>query len=788
MPAKKKRKLDIDTSQRNLVIVESPAKAKTIKKYLWPWFEVVASMWHIRDLPKKNAIDVDNNFATTYEVSPDKKSIVTSLKKAAKEMEEVWIATDEDREWEAIWWHLCEAMSLDPSSTKRIVFHEITEDAIKKAVSEPRTVDLDLVHAQQARRVLDRLVWFDLSPVLRKKVKTWLSAWRVQSVAVRLLVDREREIMKFDPEVFFKTKWTFVTDWWDIFEAELDSQFASLHDAQTFLEESVWAAYTIKKISQTPWKRKPWAPFTTSSLQQQASTRYWFPVARTMQIAQRLYESGHITYMRTDSMNLSQSALKACEVEIKKSYGDKYHNQRTFKSKKKWAQEAHEAIRPTNMAISRAGDDEDQKKLYHLIWQRTIASQMSDANTKKTSAIIDISTRSEEYQAKWEIVTFDWFLVVFDKKKDDTLLPKLTEWDVVNSERVVSTQQFSKPPARYTEASLVKKLEELWIWRPSTYAPTINTIQKRWYVSKWIGEWTATDFQVLTLVWKDIEQEFITKKIQATKGKLVPSDVWIVVTDFLKQHFESIMDYQFTASVEQEFDEIASWKRVWHEMLHEFYLPFHKQVNEVTENAERASWERILWDDPVSWKVVKVRVWRYWPLAQIWESDDEEVKFASLRGDVHLESISLEQALELFALPRDLWEREWKMIKASIWRFWPYVQWWSVFMSLKEDDPYTIEFDKWLELIELKIEKEKLALLQEFIFKDKEGIVKMWRWWPFIKRNRLNIRLPKWTDWATVSQSEIEEYIENELWSKKSTSKKKKKSTTKKKATKKKTK
>ncbi len=786
MPAKKKRKLTIDTTQKNLVIVESPAKAKTIKKYLGPWFEVVASMGHIRDLPKKDAIDVENDFATRYEVSPDKKSIVTSLKKAAKQMEEVWIATDEDREGEAIWRHLCEAMSLDPSVTKRIVFHEITEEAIQKAIAKPRTVDIDLVNAQQARRVLDRLVWFDLSPVLWKKVKTGLSAWRVQSVAVKLLVERERSIMNFDPDSFFKTKAAFTTHTGESFGAELDEKFWSKLEAAAFMEACVGATYTIGDVQQKPWSKNPSAPFTTSSLQQAASNRYGYPVARTMQLAQRLYESGHITYMRTDSMNLSKSALAACAAQIKSQYGIEFHHQRTFASKSKWAQEAHEAIRPTKMAIEYAGDDEDQKKIYRLIRERTIASQMAAAKTLKTKAHIEISTRSEQYVASGEIVTFDWFLIAMEKRQDDTLLPKIATWDTVSLEESIATQQFSKGPARFTEASLVKKLEELWIGRPSTYAPTINTIQKRGYVSKWIGEWSVTDFQTITLRWWSVQHGLLSKKIGATKWKLVPTDVWIVVTDFLQEHFEKIMDYQFTASVEQEFDHIADGKRVRYEMLKDFYQPFRATVDDVTENAERASGERILWDHPESWKIVKVRVWRYGPLAQIWESDDEEVKFASLRWGVHLETITLEQALELFALPRELGEREGKQIKASIWRFGPYVQRWSLFATIKNDDPYTIDFDTALVLVEEKIEKEKAALLQNFVYKEKDWIVKMGRWWPFIKRNRLNIRLPKGVDGAEISQQEIETYIEQEATTKKKTKKKpKKKTTTKKKVAKK---
>lgn len=784
MPAKKKKwTLDIDTSQDNLVIVESPAKAKTIKKYLGKGFEVVASMGHIRDLPKKDAIDIDNNFATNYEVAADKKSIVSALKKAGKSMKEVRLATDEDREWEAIARHLCEAMWLDPKNTKRIVFHEITQDAIQSAIQKPRTVDIDLVNAQQARRVLDRLVGFDLSPVLRKKIKTWLSAGRVQSVAVRLLAEREREIMKHSSSSSYKTIGTFQTQTWASFDAELQEQFEDQASVEDFLHTCEWAEFSISDIVQKPGKRNAWAPFTTSSLQQAASTRFGLPVGKTMQLAQRLYEAWHITYMRTDSTNLSKQALGMIEKEVKKRFTPKHHQVKIYASKSKGAQEAHEAIRPTKMSVDIAGADADQQKIYKLIRERTMASQMSAAQTLKTTADIAVSTRSELFRAKGEIVTFDGFLAVMEKRKDDTLLPDLSIWDALNYTQIVATQQFSKPPARFTEASLVKKLEELWIWRPSTYAPTIQTIQRRWYVQKWISEWVTTQHEVYTLDQQGVSSSTISKKLLSNKGKLVPTDVWLVVTDFLNEHFADIMDYQFTAQVEEQFDEIAEWKLVRHDMLNAFYTPFHDRVEVVVEYAERASGERELWTDPVSGKIVKVRVGRYGPLAQIGESDDDEVKFASLRWDLFLETITLEQALELFVLPRELWEREDKQIKASIGRFGPYVQRWSLFASLKEDDPYTIEFDRALELVKEKKKKDDEALLQNFEYKDVEWIVKMWRRWPFIKWKRNNIRLPKWIDGKEISQDEIIAYIEDAVASTKS-----KKKTTKKKATKKKTK
>ncbi len=785
MPAKRKW-LNIDLTQDNLVIVESPAKAKTIKKYLGPWFEVVASMWHIRDLPKKNAIDIKHNYATTYEISPDKKAVVSSLKKAAKHIDNIWIATDEDREWEAIWRHLCEAMWLDPSVTKRIVFHEITQEAIQKAVASPRTVDLDLVNAQQARRVLDRLVWFDLSPVLRKKVKTGLSAGRVQSVAVRLLVERERDIMNFNSQYSFKTKWIFHTKTKEIFEWDLNTIFVDQKEVKLFLESCKEAEFTVSKVDITPGTKTPWAPLTTSSLQQQASTRYWYPVARTMQLAQRLYESWHITYMRTDSTNLSAQSLAACKKHITSKYGSEYHHQRTFKSKSKGAQEAHEAIRPTNISQEIAWDDADQKKIYRLIRERTVASQMAVAKTNKTKAEISISNSVEKFIAKWEVVTFEWYLAAIDKKFDDSLLPDIQSWDVLMPSSITSLQVASKAPARFTEASLVKKLEELGIWRPSTYAPTINTIQKRGYVQKGISEGTLTDFKQFVLVDKSINESLVSKKVGSNRGKLVPTDVGMVVTDFLLEHFDQIMDYQFTAEVEAQFDIIASGKLVWFNMIDKFYTPFHKLVEEVTDNAERASWERILWNHPENWKIVKVRVWRYWPLAQIWESDDEDVKFASLRGGHRMETINMEDALELFALPRTLWQWEWKDLKASIGRFGPYIQYWTVFASLKEDDPYTIDFDTAVILMTEKLEKEAAALLKEFDYEDKPWIVKMWRRWPFIKRNRLNIRLPKWVDGADISQDEIEKYIQDQKTTKKKAAKKKPKRKAKKKLVKKK--
>jgi len=764
-------------TQDNLVIVESPAKAKTIKKYLWAWFEVVASMWHITDLEKwNNAIDKENDFAPTYIVSPDKKAVVTALRRAAKAMKRVWIATDEDREWEAIGWHLCRELKLDIAKTPRIVFHEITKDAIQHAVKNPRTLDVDLVDAQQARRVLDRLVWFDLSPVLWRKVKSGLSAWRVQSVAVKLLVEKEREVLWFAKKSQYKIKGTFLTKDKAILDAEVQKKLPNKEAVEKFVQWCAESTFSIADLEQTPGKKSPGAPFTTSSLQQAASTKLWFSVSRTMQYAQKLYEAGHITYMRTDSKNLSDQAIWSISTYVKNTYGQEYLKNRTFATKSKGAQQAHECIRPTRMDVSMAGADDYQRKLYHMIRQRTIASQMASAKVQKTTLTLTGSAIEVPFVAKGEVVTFEWFLKVFDARErgKESILPQVHVWDPVTRQEVVAHEQYTKPPARYTEASLVKKLEELGIGRPSTYAPTISTIQRRGYVEPWIAEWTPTVHHILTLVDTSLTWSQETKNIWTTKGKLVPTSIGMVVTDFLNEHFSQIMEYQFTANVEEQFDDIADGQLKWQAMIKKFYGPFHDRVEQVADGAERASGERVLGDDPKSWRPVSVRIGRYWPLVQIWSQWDENIKYASLPHGLNIETVTLEQAMEWFALPRELGEREEKMIKANIGRFGPYVQWGSVFASIKlPDDPYKIEYDRALELVKEKIQKDKEKTLQEFTYDDKPGVVMKARRSHVIKWNRKTIKLAKTVDGAELTQSQIEDIIQQEAGAKKKKPKKK---------------
>ena len=787
MPPRRNAKAPIiDTTQENLVIVESPAKAKTIKKYLGNGFEVVASMWHIRDLPKKwMGIDIEHDFATTYEVSPDKKAVVSALKKAAKTMR-VRLATDEDREGEAIARHIGQALKLDLKETPRIVFHEITQDAITAAVSNPRKVDMQLVDAQQARRVLDRLVGFELSPVLWKKIKPSLSAGRVQSVAVRLLVEREREILAFEPTHTFKVTGKFTTKDNQQFPAELNKPLSGKQEVENLFAGLLDQQFIVSDVEQKPGTKNPSAPFTTSTLQQEASRKMWSSVSRTMQLAQRLYEAGHITYMRTDSVNLSKQALASAKKVITAKYGSDYVKTRNFSTKSKGAQEAHEAIRPTRLDVEWAGADEAQKKLYHLIWQRTLASQMAPAALQKTNAKIDCGHQDYYFKAKWEVITFPGFLAVYDGKVGkDIILPELKKGDYIDVQEIVWTETLSKAPARYGEASLVKKLEELWIGRPSTYAPTIATIQNRWYVEKreYAGIPTKLDIAVLkkwSVSWK---QE--TKNVWAYKWKLVPTDIGMVVTDFLVEHFADILEYKFTAKVEEEFDHIAHWKLQRKDMIATFYSPFHMTVESVTESADRASGERVLWTDPETGKIVKARIWRYGPLIQIGESDDDDKKFAQVTWGYSIATITLDQALTLFELPRELGEWNDKIVKANIGRFWPYVQWWSVFASIKDpDDPYEIEYERAVELVEEKIQRDKERTMKTFMYKDKEGVIMKARWSPVIKRNRKTIKLPKDTDWAKMTQKQIEQLIEAELETKKKAKKPaSKKKTVKKKAT-----
>jgi len=703
---------------KNLLIVESPAKAKTIEGYLGKDFLVKSSYGHIRDLVKGDmGIDISNNFSQTYEVPADKKQVVAELKKLAKEAEMVWLASDEDREGEAISWHLYETLGLKEAKTKRIVFHEITKPAILKAIDTPRTIDYNLVHAQQARRVLDRLVGFELSPVLWKKIKPSLSAGRVQSVAVRLIVDREREVNKFNATAAFKISATFSTGKGrEIVKADLPQRFDKESDAEAFLKDCINAGFTVAGLETKPAKRNPAAPFTTSTLQQEASRKLGYSVSRTMQIAQRLYESGRITYMRTDSVNLSETALQAAASEIRSAWGDKYHQLRVYKTKSAGAQEAHEAIRPTYFNHHTVPGDNSEQRLYELIWKRAIASQMSEALFEKTTAQIGISTRKEQLIAEGEVLKFDGFLKVYlessDEDEDDSenagLLPPLARGQALTLDEMSATERFSRPPARYTEASLVKKLEELGIGRPSTYAPTISTIQNRGYVVKEDRDGRSRSFSSLVLADGAVNKVVKTEITGAEKSKLFPTDIGEVVNDFLVEHFKGIVDFNFTANVEKEFDEIAQGLQEWTKMLHSFYTPFHLEVENTLETADRANGERLLGTDPVSGKNVYVKVGRYGPLVQIGELSDEEgaekPRYASLAKSQSVATVGLEDALEQFKLPFSLEDFEGKEVSVGVGRFGPYVKWGEAYISVpKNEDPLSIDQSRAEEIISEKI-------------------------------------------------------------------------------------
>jgi DNA topoisomerase-1 len=729
---------------KNLLIVESPAKAKTIEKILGEDFEVRSCYGHIRDLEKSEmGIDLKNKFAPRYSVPSDKEKVVKDLKSMAKKAKEVWLASDEDREGESISWHLAEVLGLDPKKTKRIVFHEITAPAIKKAVDNPRFINMDLVDAQQARRILDRIVGFELSPVLWRKIgmQKSLSAGRVQSVAVRLIAEREREINQFLPESVFKISALFTAP--DInkkkvkFKAEGPQKLATGSAAEKFLNECKGAKYTVKDINVKEGKRTPSAPFTTSTLQQEASRKLGYSVSKTMLLAQKLYESGKITYMRTDSISLSETAVDAIKAEINSSFGAKYYQPRKFKNKNENAQEAHEAIRPTYMNESKV-DDADLNRLYELIWKRTIASQMSDAQFEKTVAKIEVSTNKETLSASGEVMKFDGFLKVYLESNDDededatagegeeSLLPPLAVGQVLDFIEMTGLERFSRPSARYTEASLVKKLEELGIGRPSTYAPTISTIMKRNYVEKREKEGIKRNFQVLSLNNKDEITTVTSSEITgAEKNKLSPTDLGLVVTDFLKLHFSKVMDFNFTAKIEGEFDEIAAGKLLWSDMLASFYEPFHTTIEHTLENAERAKGERELGFDPVSGKKLITRMGRYGPMVQIGHQDEEEKpRFAKLKASQSIETISFEEALELFKLPRTLGQFEDEDVSVNIGRFGPYAAHAKKFYSLnKEMDPYTVTLEELTPMIAEKrkakdertikvFEKEKIQLLR----------------------------------------------------------------------------
>jgi DNA topoisomerase-1 len=750
---------------KNLVIVESPAKAKTIEGYLGKDFIVKSSFGHVRDLSKKGiSIDIENNFEPNYEVSVDKKQVVAELKKLAKEAEVVWLATDEDREGEAISWHLAEALELDVKETKRIVFHEITKKAIQDAIAKPRRIDLDLVNAQQARRVLDRLVGFELSPVLWKKVKAGLSAGRVQSVAVRIIVEREREIEKFMASSFYNVRGNFDLGS-AVLKADLNRKLKDSEEANAFLNKANGADYTISNIETKPAKRTPAAPFTTSTLQQEASRKLGFSVSRTMVIAQRLYESGKITYMRTDSVNLSDFALDAAKQEITKSYGPQYSKTRQYTNKNKGAQEAHEAIRPTEMGNQQVDGERDEQRLYDLIWKRTVASQMADAELEKTTATIAISTMSDVLQAKGEVVKFDGFLKVYAEGTDEEesedggsgMLPPLNVGQRLNFMEMTATQRFTQKPTRYSEAALVKRLEELGIGRPSTYAPTISTIQQREYIEKKDKEGTPRPFEILVLKGGTVQGSMNSENTGAEKSKLFPTDIGMVVNDFLVEQFPKILDYAFTANVEQEFDEIAEGRMQWQEMLKKFYTPFHENVESTIANAARQSGERELGVDSKSGKPVIARIARFGPVVQLGASDDEDKKFASLRAGQSISSITLEEAMKLFDLPRLVGEYQGQKVTAAIGRFGPFVKWGSLYASLRVkegDDPFSIEIDRAIKLIEDKVNGVNAALIQKFEERPEIQIIQG-RFGPYIKREKDNFKLPKGVDAKTISLPDV---------------------------------
>ena len=756
---------------KNLVIVESPAKAKTIEKYLGKDYTVKSSFGHIRDLAKGDgAIDLDKGYLPNYVVSPDKKKIVTELKKLAKSADMVWLASDEDREGEAISWHLSEVLGLKPSNTKRIVFHEITKTAILHAIEHPRDIDQNLVDAQQARRILDRLVGFQLSPVLWRKVKPSLSAGRVQSVAVRLIVEREKEIQAFQTSSSFKVQGLFNASE-KVIKADANIRPKTAEQANAFLESCKGATFSVGDIKITPAKRKPAAPFTTSTLQQEASRKLGYNVSKTMMLAQRLYENGHITYMRTDSVNLSEFARTSAKDSITKEYGSEYSHPRKYTTKNDSAQEAHEAIRPTNFDVNLAGDDDGQKRLYQLIWKRAISSQMSEAELERTSIEIVNDKNSDLFRAKGEVIKFDGFLKVYlegtddeDEEEESGLLPKVTVGEELAALEINATERYTRPPARFTEASLVKRLEELGIGRPSTYAPTISTVQKRGYVVKDEIEGKKRDYQVLELKADTINKETLTENYGADKNKMHPSDIGKVVTEFLIEHFSEIMDYGFTASVEKEFDDIADGMKNWSQMIDTFYKPFSKDVEKTLETAERATGERALGNDPKSGKPIIARIGRFGPMVQIGEQDDEEKpRFASLSKGQNIDSITLEEALDLFKMPRILGELEDKPVKANIGRFGPYVQHDKLFASIpKEEDVMEIELERAIELVLAKRKADAERIIKQFEEEPATQILNG-RWGPFIKSGKKNFKLPKdLEDPSKLTLEEVKYIMENQ--------------------------
>jgi DNA topoisomerase-1 len=750
---------------KNLVIVESPAKAKTIEKFLGKDFVVESSFGHIADLPSKElGVNVDGDFKPNYIVSPDKKAIVKKLKSLAKKADTVWLASDEDREGEAIAWHLYEQLKLKEENTKRIVFHEITKKAILNAVENPRSIDYNLVNAQQARRVLDRLVGYELSPVLWRKVKGGLSAGRVQSVAVRLIVEREREIENFNPKASYRVIAEFINSNNKKFKSKLPKNFDTREEAEAFLNSSISAEFKVDDLNTKPAKKSPAAPFTTSTLQQEASRKLYFPVGKTMVVAQRLYEAGLITYMRTDSVNLSDDALTEAQEVITSLYGADFSNPRKFTNKLKGAQEAHEAIRPTNMGTSSVSVNYDQDRLYDLIYKRTLASQMSDAQLERTNVKIKNNKNEKVFNANGEVIKFEGFLKVYlegtdsEDEEQEGMLPKLEVNEILHNNYITATERYTKAPYRFTEASLVKQLEDLGIGRPSTYAPTISTIQKREYIIRGIVEGKDRDYSQLILENNQVISKTLTEKVGSDKGKLIPTDIGKIVNDFLVANFSNILDFSFTANVEKEFDDIAEGKGDWIEMIKEFYNDFHPNVEHVATNAERAKGERLLGIDPDSGKNVYARLGRFGAMVQIGEATDEEKpKFASLQGEQTLGNISFEEALDLFQLPKNLGEYENIEVIVSNGRFGPYIRFDKMFVSLpKGGNPMTVSLEDAIVLIEEK-RKADAPIAEYENLPVQKGVG---RFGPFIKWNNMFINVNKKYDFDDLSQDDIVELIE----------------------------
>jgi len=763
----------------NLVIVESPAKAKTIEKFLGKDFHVVSSFGHIRDLAKKNlGIDIENNFTPNYEVPKDKSKVVSELKKAAAESKNIWIASDEDREGEAIAWHLANVLNLDLKTTKRIVFHEITKDAIADAIQNPRLVDMNLVNSQQARRILDRIVGFEISPVLWKKVQPSLSAGRVQSVAVRLIVEREREIISFESESSFRVTAIFEINSGGndnaIIKAEASKRFGDEKEAMKFVELCKDSAFSVGNITVKPGTRSPAPPFTTSTLQQEAYRKLGFSVAQTMAVAQKLYEAGRITYMRTDSTNLSKLALVKAREMIVSEFGEKYSKTRQFKTKSKGAQEAHEAIRPAYLDNPVTSGTVNEKKLYELIWKRTVASQMSDAEIEKTSIAINMSNSPVMFQANGEVVKFDGFLKVYTESSDSEnsdeeryVIPPVKKGMPLIYDSITATQRFTTPPPRYTEASLVKKLEELGIGRPSTYAPTISTIQNRGYVSREDRPGEKRNIKIISLSKGRISSSTKSEIAGKEKSKLFPQDIGMIVNDFLIENFSEIVDYHFTAEVEEQFDEIAEGNLKWTGMLDKFYKPFHKTVTNTLEKKERKTGVRVLGNHPETGEPVTVRMGRFGPIAQIGDSGNEEKpRYASLSKNQLLETITLEEALNLFRLPRSLGNHEGTEIVVGVGRFGPFVRFNGKFFSLKKgvDDPHTITMERALEVINEKNESDKKKVMKDF----GDIMLLNGRYGPYLSKDKQNYRLPKGTDTEKLTREECVRIIESSDKSKKS--------------------